>query len=312
MTTPSRNQPQQSVLTFKQMLKDRVSQFATDPSVLSELAYLRSVRRPKWEADLDYYGNRKHATEYREIRAAKEAGKPVPRWNSSPDTSSYPLTARIKIERQTHRNHRMHAQLRRSITAVLSFLIDKLDLVSGVCVAVKKNRYREIYIREIANGCGLGKRTVQRALANLCRHRLINRGVALIAITPAFYKALGVYSAARAMVSSLRALIQTSGYRGVKINPEQIAVHKSFHRFTVRSAARPSLRKLLASAALAVSTSLKADAPETKVPQWNNQPDQGPPPQTGPPPVPAEPSPPGSRSTVGLEALRNLKASRSN
>ncbi|MNF74118.1 hypothetical protein D3C84_561430 [compost metagenome] len=177
---------------------------------------------------------------------------------------------------------------------------------------MKKKRYREIYIREIANGSGLGKRTAQRALANLSRHRLINRGGALITITPALYKALGVYSAARAMVSSLRALIQTSGYRGVKINPEQIAVHKSFHRFSVRSAARPSLRKLLASAALAVATSLKADAPETKVPQWNNQADQGPPPQTGPPPATAEPSPPGARSKVGLEALRNLKASRSN
>lgn len=293
------------------MLKDRVCQFATDPSVLSELAYLRSVRRPRWEADTDYYGNRKHHTVYREIRAAKEAGKAVPRWNSSPDTSSYPMTARIKIERETHGNHRMHAQLRRSITAVLSFLIDKLDLVSGVCVSVKKKRYREIYIREIANGAGLGKRTVQRALANLSRHRLINRGVALIAITPAFYKALGVYSAARAMVSSLKALIETRGYRGVKVNPEQIVVHKSFHRFSARSVARPSLRKLLASAALAVSTSLKADASETKVPQWNNQSDQGPPHQTGPPPSPVGSSPSADRSK-GLEALRNLKASRSN
>lgn len=312
MTSQARNQPQLSVLAFKQMLKDRVSQFATDPSILSELAFLRSVRRPKWDADLDYYGNRKHASVYREIRAAKEAGEKVPRWNSSTDTSSYPLEARIKIERETHANHRMHTQLRRSIVAVVSFLIDKLDLVSGVCVAVKKKHYREIYIREIATGTGLGKRTVQRALANLARHRLINRGVALIAITPAFYKALGVYSSARAMVSSLRSLIQTSGYRGTKINPELIVPHKSFHRFSVRSSARPSLRKLLASAALTVSTALKVEPPEAKVPRWNNSSDQGPPPQTGPPP--SEPaSPPAPQSRVGgNEALRKLKATLSN
>ncbi|NNB34016.1 hypothetical protein [Pseudomonas fragi] len=311
MTTLTRNQPQQSVLAFKQMLKNRIGQFAVDPSILSELAHLRSVRRSKWDADLDYYGNRKHAAVYREMRAAKEAGKPVPRWNSpAADTSSYPLSARIKIERESYGNHMMHAQLRRSIALVLSYLVDKVDLVSGVCVSVKKKRYRELYIREIASGTGLGKRTVQRALSNLSRHRLINRGVALIAITPAFYKALGVYSSARAMASSLRALIQTSGYRGVKVNPETIVPHKSFHRFSTRSSARPSLRKLLASTALAVTAAMMSDMPKSKVPQWNNQADQDPPRQTGPPPQ-VESSTPPARGKVGAEALKKLKASLS-
>jgi len=311
MTTLTRNQPQQSVLAFKQMLKNRIAQFAADPSVLSELAHLRSVRRSKWDANLDYYGNRKHPAVYREIKAAKEAGEPVPRWNSpAADTSSYPLAARIKIERESHGNHMMHAQLRRSIASVLSFLVDKLDLVSGVCVSVKKKRFREIYIREIALGTGLGKRTVQRALSNLSRHRLINRGVALIAITPALYKALGVYSTARAMASSLRALIQTSGYRGVRVSPENIVPHKNFHRFSVRSSARPSLRKLLASTALAVTAAMQADGQQSEVPQWNNQPDKGPPRQTGPPPQ-LEASTPPVRRKAGAEALRNIRASLS-
>lgn len=299
--------PQLSVLAFKQTLKDRISLFASDPTVLNELAFLRTVRRPHWDASLDYYGNRKHASDYRKMREAKEAGLPVPRGNSKyTDTSCYPLPSRIKLERESFGNHQMHAQLRRSIVSVLHYLVDKLDLVSGVCVNVKKKRYREIYIQEIAAGTGLGKRTVQRALSNLSRHRLINRGVALIAIAPTFYKVLGFYSLARAMAASLKALMQHSGYRGAKINPEQIKLHRSFHRFSVRSAATPSLRKLLASVDLSTDGKTIASSAQPKVPRGNNYADQSaPPPTTGPPPAP-EPAPAQQRSKVGLDALKML------
>jgi len=301
--------PQMSVLAFKQTLKDRISQFATDPTIFTELAFLRTVRRSRWDASLDYYGNRKHASEYRKMREAKEAGLPVPRGNSKyTDTSCYPLPSRIKLERESFGNHQMHAQLRRSIVSVLNYLVDKLDLVSGVCVNVKKKRYREIYVREIAVGTGLGKRTVQRALSNLSRHRLLNRGVALIGITPTFYKALGLYSLARAMAASLKALMQHSGYRGAKINPEQIKPHRSFHRFSVRSPATPSLRKLLASVNLATDATVAAVSAKPKVPSWNNYNEQSaPPPTTGPPP-PTEGATGAERSKVGLDALRMLKA----
>lgn len=301
--------PQMSVLAFKQMLKERISQFATDPTIFTELAFLRTVRRPRWDASLDYYGNRKHASEYRRMREAKEAGLPVPRGNSKyTDTSCYPLPSRIKLERESFGNHQMHAQLRRSIVSVLNYLVDKLDLVSGVCVNVRKKRYREIYVREIAVGTGLGKRTVQRALSNLSRHRLLNRGVALIGITPTFYKALGLYSLARAMAASLKALMQHSGYRGAKINPEQIKLHRSYHRFSVKSPATPSLRKLLASVNLATGATVAAASANPKVPSRNNYSEQSaPPPTTGPPPSP-EGTPGTERSKVGLDALRMLKA----
>lgn len=301
--------PQMSVLAFKQTLKDRISQFATDPSIFTELAFLRTVRRPRWDASLDYYGNRKHSSEYRRMREAKEAGLPVPRGNSKyTDTSCYPLPSRIKLERESFGNHQMHAQLRRSIVSVLNYLVDKLDLVSGVCVNVRKKRYREIYVREIAVGTGLGKRTVQRALSNLTRHRLLNRGVALIGITPTFYKALGLYSLARAMAASLKALMQHSGYRGAKINPELIKLHRSYHRFSVKSPATPSLRKLLASVNLATDATSAAVSARPKVPSRNKYNEQStPPPTTGPPPS-TEGVPGAERSKVGLDALRMLKA----
>jgi hypothetical protein len=309
MASSNPKSPQMSVLAFKQMLKDRVSQFATDPTIFTELAFLRTVRRTCWDASLDYYGNRKHAAEYRKMREAKEAGLPVPRRNSKyTDTSCYPLPSRIKLERESFGNHQMHAQLRRSIVLVLNYLVDKLDLVSGICVNVRKKRYREIYVREIAVGTGLGKRTVQRALSNLSRHRLLNRGVALIGITPTFYKALGLYSLARAMAASLKALMQQSGYRGAKINPEQIKLHRSFHRFSVKSAATPSLRKLLASVALATGATVAEVSTKPKVPSRNNYDEQSaPPPTTGPPPS-TEGAPRAERSKVGLDALKNLKA----
>ncbi|MDZ5605248.1 hypothetical protein SJI00_20965 [Pseudomonas sp. RP23018S] len=312
MASSNPKSPQMSVLAFKQTLKDRISLFATDPTVFTELAFLRTVRRLRWDASLDYYGNRKHASEYRKIREAKEAGLPVPRGNSKcTDTSCYPLSSRIRLERETFGNHQMHAQLRRSIVSVLNYLVDKLDLVSGVCVNVKKKRYREIYVREIAVGTGLGKRTVQRALSNLSRHRLLNRGVALIGITPTLYKALGLYSLARAMAASLKALMQHGGYRGAKINPEHIKLHPSFHRFILRSPATPSLRKLLASVNLATDATVAAVSATPKVPSRNNYTQQSAPPPTTGPPTSSEGAFEAERRKVGLDALRMLKANLS-
>lgn len=310
MTAPTQKHPQLSVLNFKRMLKERLAAFETDPYVLADLAYLRSVRRSKWDADLDYYGNRKHHTHYKIMREAKAAGAKVPRWNFPvSDTSSYPLQSRIRIERDRLGNHRMHSQLRRSIVLVLSHLIDKVDLVTGACVEVRKGRFREIYINEIAAKVGLGKRTVQRALSNLSRHGIINRGVALICIAPAFYKAIGIYSAARAMVASLRALIQQSSYRGVRVLPEQLTPHKNFHRFNHRSSQRPSVRRLLDSSTLAQVQVTTAPPAPPKVPGWNSQDNPAsPPPKTGPPSAPP-PTPaqlPRERS-VGVEAMMNIK-----
>ncbi|WP_219096295.1 helix-turn-helix domain-containing protein [Pseudomonas sp. UMAB-40] len=307
MTAPTQKHPQLSVLNFKRMLKERLASFETDPNVLADLAYLRSVRRSKWDVDLDYYGNRKHHSDYKVMREAKAAGTKVPRWNFAvADTSSYPLKSRIRIERETLRNHRMHIQLRRSIVQVLSYLIDKVDLVTGACLDVRKDRFREIYIDEIAAKVGLGKRTVQRALSNLSRHGLINRGVALICIAPAFYKAIGIYSAARAMVASLRALIQQSNYRGARVLPEQLVPHKNFHRFNHRSSQRPSVRRLLDCSTLAQATATGAPAKQPKVPRWNSQPSStSPPPKTGPPPVQA-PSAPRERA-VGNESVMNIR-----
>jgi DNA-binding transcriptional ArsR family regulator len=307
MTAPTQKHPQLSVLNFKRMLKERLAGFETDPNVLADLAYLRSVRRSKWDADLDYYGNRKHHSHYKVMREAKTAGTKVPRWNFAVgDTSSYPLKSRIRIERETLGNHRMHSQLRRSIVQVLSYLIDKVDLVTGACLDVRKDRFREIYIDEIAAKVGLGKRTVQRALANLSRHGLINRGVALICIAPAFYKAIGIYSAARAMVASLRALIQQSSYRGVRVNLEHLVPHKNFHRFNHRSSQRPSVRRLLDSSTLAQAPAASTPAKAPKVPRWNSQPSStSPPPKTGPPPD-KPPSAPRERA-VGNESVMNIR-----
>lgn len=310
MASPSHKHPQLSVLNFKRMLKDKVAGFEKDPDVFADLAYLRSIRRPKWDVDLDYYGNRKHHSQYKVMREAKASGEKVPRWNSSAvgDTSSYPLKSRIKIERETLGNHRMHSQLRRSIVRVMSYLIDKADLVTGACLDVRKDRFREIYIDEIATKTGLGKRTVQRALSNLTRHRLINRGVALICISPAFYKALGIYSTARAMVASLRALIQQSSYRGTRVLPEQLIPHKNFHRFNHRSAKRPSVRRLLDSSAITQVESAAPIVTAEKVPRWNSQSGSAAPPlKTGPPPAPAKTLP--RERSVGVEsmlAIRNI------
>lgn len=307
MTAPTYKSPQMSVLNFKRMLKDKLACFESDPMVLADLAYLRSVKRPKWDVDLDYYGNRKHHSEYKLMREAKALGAKVPRWNSAAsDTSSYPLKSRIRIERESLGNHRMHHQLRRSIVLVLAYLIDKCDLVSGACLEVRKERFREIYIGEIATKTGLGKRTVQRALSNLSRHGLIHRGVALICIAPAFYKAIGLYTSARAMAASLRALSQRNNYRGARVLPEQLIPHKNFHRFNYLSAQKPSVRRLLASAALAQSAS-SVDVPvASRVPRWNSQHSStSPPPKTGPPPMHAPA--PSREKTVGNQSVQDIR-----
>jgi hypothetical protein len=137
---------------------------------------------------------------------------------------------------------------------------------------------------------------------------MINRGVALIGITPAFYKALGFYSSARAMVVSLKTLIQRGNYRGVRISPEQIRPHKNFHRFNLKSSVRPSVRKLLASIELHSSAKDSIKHPAVGVPPWNSQAsDTQPPPATGPPKSGAEHHiAPRAPSQVGLDALRNL------
>ncbi|MGO4801111.1 hypothetical protein ACEN2T_17675 [Pseudomonas sp. W22_MBD1_FP4] len=296
-----------SVLNFKRMLKDKLACFEVDPMVMADLAYLRSVKRAKWDVDLDYYGNRKHHSQYKLMREAKALGNKVPRWNSATsDTSSYPLKSRIRIERESLGNHRMHHQLRRSIVQVLSFLIDKCDLVSGACLEVRKDKFREIYIGEIAGKTGLGKRTVQRALSNLSRHGLIHRGVALICIAPAFYKAIGLYTSARAMAASLRALAQQSGYRGVRVAPEHLVPHKNFHRFNYLSAQKPSVRRLLASAALAQSSTAADVQVAPKVPRWNSQANSStPPPKTGPPPE--KPAVAPREKTVGNQSVQNIR-----
>jgi len=310
MTSNHPKHPQQSVKAFKDFLKQRISTFTTDPHALAELGFLRATRRPKWDADLDYYGNRKHHTEYRAMRDAKARGEKVSQWNfSSTDTADYPLATRIIIDRQSRSGHRMHTQLRRSIVAVLGYLIDKCDLVSGVCVAIRKDRYREIYVKEIATATGLGKRTVQRSLSNLARHSLINRGVALIAITPQFYKSLGVFSAVRAMVKSLKTLMQFSNYRGTRFSAELLVPHKNFHRFNKDTNRRPSLRRLLASTAIVVEPNSTRPKP-AKVPRWNsNTSHPPPPPATGPPGSESAPVKQWSRTQAGANALTSLKAS---
>lgn len=311
MNSSAPTKAQISVKSFKQQLKDLLHSFVDNAQILHELAHLRSVRRPKWDADLDYYGNRKHPAVYREMKAAKEAGLKAPRWNSSPgSTSSYPLDVRIRLEREAGK-HKMHRQLRSSISRVMSYLVDRCDLVSGVCVAAKRKSYREIYVKEIANSTGLGKRTVQRALSNLTKHRYLNRGVALITITPAFYKAIGLYSTARALASSLRGLMQLKGYRGsMVVDPEAISLHKNFHRFNAKSAVRPSLRKLLASSAIGeVQIKPKAASPR-KVPQWNTGAQTGGSNlKTGPPPEQSrpDPAPAPHRSLSGVEQLKLMK-----
>lgn len=311
MTSSQHKKPLQSVRDFKESLKQRIATFISNPYALAELGFLRTVRRPKWDVDLDYYGNRKHHTEYRAMREAKERGEKVPQWNSSgADCVSYPMQTRILIDRQSGSAHRMHAQLRRSIVAVLSYLIDKCDLVSGVCVSIRKNHCREIYVKEIAAATGLGKRTVQRSLSNLARHSLINRGVALIGITPQLYKSLGVFSAVRAMVKSLKTLMQFSNYRGTRVNAETMVPHKNFHRFNKDSSKRPSLRRLLASTAIAVEPSSASRSKPSKVPRWNSGQSQSPPPpSTAPPSSEPEPSQQWNRTEAGAKALSNLKAS---
>lgn len=286
MTRPNYSKRPQAVLDFKASLKARIALFETDPEILPELAYLRSLRRTRWDASTDYYGNRKHHLVYRAMREAKEAGRPVPRWNSpQADTSSYPLRARIQIERDTRGGHMMHKQLRRSISEVMQYLVDRCDMVTGLCLSVRKKRYRELYVREIAQATQLGKRTVQRALSNLAKHQLINRGVALIGITPRFYKVMGVMTAAKVIVRSLQDLARIPGFRGLVVNAEGIVPHRNFHRFNRAGALRPSVRKLIASLSLGGIASTPTAAKE-EVPQWNSTSSSAPPPPaTGPPPT---------------------------
>ena len=304
MTRPNYSKRPQAVLDFKASLKARIALFETDPEILPELAYLRTQRRSRWDASTDYYGNRKHHLVYRAMREAKEAGRPVPRWNSpQSDTSSYPLKARIQIEREYRGGHMMHKQLRRSISLVMQYLVDRCDMVSGLCLSVRKKRYREVYVREIAQATQLGKRTVQRALSNLTRHQLINRGVALIGITPRFYKAMGVMAAAKVIVRSLHDLARIPGYRGLVVNPEGIIPHRNFHRFNRAGAIRPSVRKLIASLSLGALSTAPATPPD-EVPQWNSVGNSsGPPPATGPPP----PVQPDKDRRAGVSALASLK-----
>lgn len=296
------------VQALKSQLSDRIALFIDEPEVLAELSQLRHVRRATWSPDTDYYGNRKHHSQYRAERAAKEAGEKVPRWNSVADTSSYPLASRIAIERQTHGNHGMHKQLRCSIAAVLTFLVRKCDLASGVCLSINmRGQAREVYVIEIAKATHLGKRTVQRALSTLARHRLINRGVALIGLTPALYKALGFYSAIRALISSLAALQQIKGYRGRVIDPGRIIYHKNFHRFRTASAYRPSVAKLLTSLAIPGAKRSTLDG-DPKVPLWNStSASENRPPSRGPPPE-AAPHHVFHDKDIGRATLASLKS----
>lgn len=104
MTSSQHKKPLQSVKDFKKSLKQRIATFISDPHALAELGFLRTVRRPKWDVDLDYYGNRKHHTNYRAMRKAKERGEKVPQWNSSDaNCVSYPMQTRIMIDRHLAR-----------------------------------------------------------------------------------------------------------------------------------------------------------------------------------------------------------------
>ena len=304
MTRPNYSKRPQAVLDFKASLNARIALFETEPDVLPELAYLRSIRRTRWDASTDYYGNRKHYSIYRAMREAKDAGLPVPRWNSSlADTSNYPLKSRILIERESRGGHMMHKQLRRSISLVMQYLVDRCDMVSGLCLSVRKKRYRELFVSEIARATQLGRRTVQRALSNLSKHQYINRGVALIGITPRFYKAMGLMSAAKVIVRSLQDLARAPGYRGLVVYPEGIVPHRNYHRFNRAGATRPSVRRLVASLSLGTLVT-SAPPPEQKVPRWNSTRNNSPPPPaTGPPP-----SQPAARDKrAGFSALANLK-----
>lgn len=276
---------QQSIASFKAQVKDRIALFLDDPMVLADLALLRQVRPKRWDPHTNYYGNRKHYTVYRAMAEARGRGEKIPTWNpGSKDVSSYPFESRVRLERMAHGNHKMHRQLRASVVKVLHYLVDHLDLLSGICVQLRGSKYREIYIGEIAKATGLGKRTVQRVLSELTRHQLLSRGVALIGINHGLYKALGLFTTARAMASSLRALRQKGSYKGLRVDPRLIRVSRHYHRFLLQAPTRPSLDKLLSTLAMGDAPNTAAAKAKQNVPSWNYDDDQAkPPPATAPP-----------------------------
>lgn len=304
---PNQNLKKQlSVLGFKDLLSAQIAKFAENPDVFKELSSNRHVSGAGCNLHLNYYGRRKHWSQYRAERAAKEAAREVPAWNSGPIQAALPLVARIGVEQASHSNHRMHAQLRRSIVSVLNYLVQKCDLVTGVCVSLTKKSAREIYVGEIAASVGLGKRTVQRALSALARHKLIRRGVALIGLAPELYKATGLYSAVRVLVGSLKTLQQRKGFRGRIIDPAQIQYHKNFHRFRSSGAFIPSVRKLLASLEI-IPKQAVSPPPAQKVPAWNSCKKASLlPPSNAPPPV-ADPAPASRTKEVGSNAIAGIK-----
>lgn len=135
MSTPS-----QSIQSLKERAYLKVDQFVERPHALKSLTYAKYKPLPKCS---HYHTKEIRAQRIKNIRIGRSLSR--------------------------HKRHVMHAQHRRNCAKVLKHLILRLNLQTLECLLVAPTFgvARPLYVIEIANNCGISKRTTQSCLESL-------------------------------------------------------------------------------------------------------------------------------------------------